>query len=87
MVAEACRPALEGFEAKREAVLSWREATAIVDHGLISCEHVPSLIVFHLIVPVAGSSNILWAKVELIVLLRLTAGDVEILSKNDIHPS
>ncbi len=86
-MAEACRPTFEGFEAEWEAVLSWREATTVVDHRLISCEHVPCLVILHLIVPVAGSSNILWAKVELIVLFRLTTGDVEVLSKNEIHQS
>ncbi len=79
VVAETCRPSFKGLEAKRKAVLSWWEPTAVVDHCLVSCKHVPCLIISHLIVSVAGCPNVLWPEVPLIVLLRFTIGYVKIL--------
>ena len=48
IMAKTRRPPFESLEAEGETVLSWREATAVVNHSLVSSEHVPSLEIFHL---------------------------------------
>ena len=70
---EACRPPFKGLEAEGEAELSGWESTAIVNHHLITSEHVPRLEVSHLEVPVSRCLNVLRTEVFVIVLLRLAA--------------
>ena len=68
VVVETSGPTLESFEAEGEGVLSWRETSTVVNHGLLSGKHVPCFIVAHLVVTVAGSSDVFWPEVVLIVL-------------------
>jgi hypothetical protein len=67
-VVEASGPTLESFEAEGERVLSWGEASTVINHGLLSGKHVPCFKVTHLVVTVAGSSDVFWPEVPLSVL-------------------
>jgi len=48
VVVETCRPSLESFKVEGKGVLSWWEASTIVNHHLVSCEHISCLEVSHL---------------------------------------
>ena len=61
-------PTLESFDAEGEGVLSWREASTVINHSLLSGKHVPCFKVTHLVVTVAGSSDVFWPEVPLSVL-------------------
>lgn len=57
-VVKAGRPSFKGFEAEGEAVLPWWEAAAVVDHGLLTREHVPGLEILHLKVPIGRGTDV-----------------------------
>jgi hypothetical protein len=79
IVNEAGGPSFEGLEAEGEAVLTRGKATAIVDHGLLSGEHISRLEVPHFIVAVPRCPNVAWTVVVIIVFLGLAIGYGEIL--------
>ena len=63
VIVKTGRPSLECFEAKRERVLSWREATTLIDHGFASCELVSCLIIGHLEITIRRGSDILGSSI------------------------
>jgi hypothetical protein len=69
VVIEAGGPPLESLEAEGERVLPGRKPTAIVNHALLPGEHVPGLVVGHLIVTIGRSPNVLGPVVVIIVPL------------------
>lgn len=80
VIVEAGRPTLESFKAEREGVLPRWETTALEDHNLASRKLVSSLIVSHLEVAVARSSDKLRSPViKVHVILGLTVRYIQIL--------
>lgn len=70
-VVEASRPSLKSLETEGETVLSRGETTAVVDHGLLTREHVPCLEVLHFKIPIRGGVDITRTVVALSVALGL----------------
>lgn len=70
VIVKTGRPSLECFETERERVLSWGEATTLIDHCFASCELVSSLIIGHLEITIRRGSDIFGSSiVEIHVIL------------------
>lgn len=78
-VLEAGWPSFEGLEDEGERILTWSQALAAVDIGLVLGEHVPGLEVGHLKVSVGRGLDVLRPVVVAAVFLGLHIGHVDFL--------
>jgi hypothetical protein len=71
VVNETSGPSLESFESEWEGILAGLESWALVNHHLVSCEHVAGLEIFHLVVTTVGSSNVTRMPLSLVTEIAL----------------
>jgi hypothetical protein len=81
MIIEWCRPPLKSLKTERETVLSRWESRTIINHCLLSREHVSRLVIFHLEVTIGRSTNVTRTMIVLCVSLWFTVRNVEILNE------
>ena len=79
VVTEASRPSFKGLEAEGKWELALRKSCAVVNHHFLSSEHIPSLIVSHLIVTICWCSNEFRSKVSILIALWLAIWDLHSL--------